>query len=261
MAIAFDNANSIAGTAVSNVTTSAWTIAGSDRLLVGGMYWSASTPPAYTAVKWEGSAGAALTQVGSTLTVSAFARLALARLIAPNAASGTLYGEVSATADVLGVGGSSFTGAHQTTPLGTAATNSGNSASPATATVDVSSAADELVTAVSAGDRPIADSITIATGAGQTMRWENEVASSFTAGTQSTEPGAATVTMSEIYTSGGAVDWGIIGVSIKPAGDPPGVNAPKQRSRGFNLQQMADAEDEGRFNELDVRNWWCEAFA
>jgi hypothetical protein len=24
---------------------------------------------------------------------------------------------------------------------------------------------------------------------------------------------------------------------------------------------MADAEDEGRFNALDVRNWWCEAFA
>jgi hypothetical protein len=45
------------------------------------------------------------------------------------------------------------------------------------------------------------------------------------------------------------------------AGEPPGVNAPKQRSRGFNLQQMADAEDEGRFNELDVRNWWREAFA
>ena len=30
----------------------------------------------------------------------------------------------------------------------------------------------------------------------------------------------------------------------------------KTRSRGFNLQQMADAEDEGRFNELDIRNWW-----
>jgi len=49
---------------------------------------------------------------------------------------------------------------------------------------------------------------------------------------------------------------------LAPAAElAPGLNAPTRLSRGFNLQQMADAEDEGRFNELDVRNWWCEAFA
>ena len=33
---------------------------------------------------------------------------------------------------------------------------------------------------------------------------------------------------------------------------------PAIRARGFTLQQVADPEDEGRFNELDVRNWWRE---
>lgn len=41
----------------------------------------------------------------------------------------------------------------------------------------------------------------------------------------------------------------------------PGANAPTQRSRGFKLLQMNDAEDEGRFNELDVRNWWRNSLA
>ena len=50
-------------------------------------------------------------------------------------------------------------------------------------------------------------------------------------------------------------------VTLKAAtGASPGGNVPG-RMRGFKLGQMADAEDEGRFNELDVRNWWREAFA
>jgi len=50
--------------------------------------------------------------------------------------------------------------------------------------------------------------------------------------------------------------WVTIVVAIAAGGAQPGANAPTTRSRGFNLQQMADAEDEGRFNELDVRNWF-----
>jgi len=36
----------------------------------------------------------------------------------------------------------------------------------------------------------------------------------------------------------------------------PGVNAPRIRSRGLGNLALLDAEDEGRFNELDARNWW-----
>ena len=50
--------------------------------------------------------------------------------------------------------------------------------------------------------------------------------------------------------------WCAIGVAIRPLGR----NIPRERSRSA-FNPAYDAVDEGRFNELDVRNWWCEAFA
>ena len=223
MAIAFDNANSVKGTAVANLTTGAWTIAGSDRVLIAGMGWSDGTPATYTSIKWGGSGGTALTQIGSTLASGSFHRVAVARLIAPTAASQTLYGEVSAAQGEFCLGGVSFTGVHQTTPVGTEATATGSGTGTTfTATVDVSSAADEVVIDMAyGGSTSNAGTQTIAVGAGQTMRWEQESIGTFQAGTQSTEPGAASVTMSEDYTiTSSAYAWGIIGVGIKPAPPP-----------------------------------------
>jgi hypothetical protein len=224
MAIAFDNANSVQGAAVANLTTGAWTIAGSDRLLVAGMSWGDSTPTTYSAIKWGGSGGVTVTQEGSTLSAGSFHRVALARLIAPVAASQTLYGEVGASQNEICLGGVSFTGVDQATPLGTAATATGSGASNTfTTTVNVSSAAGEVVIDISYAGTTEGDSntCTIAVGALQTMRWEQEnigPGSGFSAGTQSTEDGAASVTMSEDYTFNisDAYAWGIIGVGIKP---------------------------------------------
>lgn len=238
----FDNVNSTQGTAVANLTTGAWTIAGSDRLLVAGLGWADGSPPTYSAIKWGGSGGTTLTQVGSTLSAGSFHRVAMARLIAPTAASQTLYGEVSGTTGELCVGGVSFTGVEQTTPLGTASTNTGSgSGTNFTATVDVTSASDEVVIDVAyAGTTSGGNgSCTVAVGAGQTMRWEQENISNFSAGTQSTEPGAGTVTMSEAFTFGitDAYAWGIIGVGIKPAagggGGGGGPTIPNQFKRSY----------------------------
>lgn len=223
MAIAFDNANSVQGGGVTNVTTSAWAIAGSERVLVAGMGWADSSPPNYSAIKWGGSGGVALTQIGSTLAAGSFHKVAISRLIAPAAASQTLYGELSGTAGELCVGGSSFTGVHQTAPVGTAATNTGSGAAVSfTATVDVTSASGELVIDAAYAGTTEGDSstCTVAVGAGQLQRWEQETISTFSCGTQSTEAGAATVTMSEVFTfnTSDAYAWGIIGVPLKPAG-------------------------------------------
>jgi len=62
-------------------------------------------------------------------------------------------------------------------------------------------------------------------------------------------------TYNDAVTSAASVAFGNIIAAFKAE-----INYPAG-SRGFNLQQMADAEDEGRFNELDVRNWWREALA
>jgi hypothetical protein len=120
----------------------------------------------------------------------------------------------SATAGVM-----TFTGVDQTTPLGTFASNKAN-ASPGPATVDVSSAANELVFDTVGCER--CTSLTV--GAGQTERWNRVVENGQTRGAGSTEPGAATVTMS--WTLGSADDWAIGAIPIKPSGgSPPAVDA------------------------------------
>lgn len=219
MAVAFDNADGAQGTGASSLETSAWTIAGSDRLLVAGMGWSAGSPPTYSAIKWGGSGGVSLTQVGSTLS-QGFGRLALARLIAPSASSAVLRGELSGSADEFCVGGVSFTGAHQTTPLGTAITNTGNGSSPVTATANnVVSDTNEMVVSAAFSTQSASGTVTVAVGSGQTQRWEEESIGAFSAGTQSTEPGASSVNMTEVFTaSGGTADWMIFGVSVKASG-------------------------------------------
>jgi hypothetical protein len=104
-----------------------------------------------------------------------------------------------------------FTGVHQTTPLGTFASASApSSAGPAT--VNVSSAANELVFDTVTCEQ--CTSLTV--GAGQTQRWNLSADNGTTRGAGSTEPGAATVTMS--WTLGSANDWAIGAVPIKPSG-------------------------------------------
>jgi hypothetical protein len=219
---AFDNANSVQGTSVANLTTSAWAIGGSSRILVAGMGWSSDPPPTYSAIKWGGSGGTSLTQIGSTIASGSFHRVALASLTAPAESTTTLYGELSGSAGEFCLGGVSYTGVNQSGPLGTAASNTGSgNGTTFTATVNVSSAGDEVVIDVAYGGSTDggAANLAVAAGTSQTMRWEQENIASFSAGTQSTETGAGTTTMSEDFTFGGLNQyaWAIIGVPLKPA--------------------------------------------
>lgn len=120
----------------------------------------------------------------------------------------------SATAGVM-----TFTGVHQTTPLGTFVSAKAPT-DPGPATVNVSSAANELVF-----DTVACESCTSLTvGSGQTQRWNLVVENGQTRGAGSTEPGAATVTMS--WTLGTADHWAIGAVPIKPSGgSPPAMDA------------------------------------
>jgi hypothetical protein len=102
-----------------------------------------------------------------------------------------------------------FTNVNQSTPLGTFAGASG--APPGfSATVNVSSVANELVF-----DTVSCETCTTLTvGAGQSERWNLSQSGLYAMGAGSTEPGAATVTMSWIL---GSEDyWAIGAVPIKP---------------------------------------------
>jgi len=119
----------------------------------------------------------------------------------------------AATAGVM-----TFTGVHQTTPLGTFASDFRQApliTDPPT--VNVTSAANELVFDTVACETCTSHTV----GAGQTQRWNLIETSGYpqTLGAGSTEPGAAgSVTMS--WTQGTADHWAIGGVSIKPAATP-----------------------------------------
>jgi hypothetical protein len=197
---AFDTACSAQGLGVTGVSVLGCTATGTNRLavlgnvLVGGV-------ASITSMTYGGEAAVAVdTQANGDFTAN------MRRVIAPATGAQTAAVNYDNTVDaVLGV--ATFTGVHQTTPLGTPAKATGN-ASPAT--VDVSSATGELVVDLASAF----DSATWTIGAGQTQRWNQTLVSNYPT-SMSTEAGAASVTMS--WTKSGGDPWVTIGVSIKPA--------------------------------------------
>jgi hypothetical protein len=149
--------------------------------------------------------GVPLTLVGENNS-NANARIAIYRLVNP--APGTANVVVNFSANpVWGavVSVTTFYNVDQSNPLGTFATAQANSSTPS---VNVSSAAGELVYDVVSKRNQ-----SISVGAGQTQRW-NLFSGSEIYGGGSTEPGAASTTMS--WTAGSS-DWAMGAVSIKPA--------------------------------------------
>ena len=134
------------------------------------------------------------------------ARVELWYLLAPATGTNDIVISQSGANDVVG-GATSWTGVDQTSAFGPTAVANGTT-SPAT--VDVTSASNEVVVDV-VGTRNAA---TLTVGAGQTQRWNLGVG--VIDGGGSSEPGAATVTMS--WTLSGTFEWAIAGVSLRPAG-------------------------------------------
>lgn len=217
MAIAFDNAASTSSASnVASLTTASWTIAGSDRILMGGIASGAGSPADPTTMKWGGSGGTALTKRGSTVNIGSFGKASQYSLVAPAAASQTLYGEWPSNQDETVIGGVSYTGVDQVTPHGTQATATGSDATPS---VNVSSAAGEVVSDVVFHVDVLGITTGITAGTGQTYRVEIDQVGggSFESFGMSEEAGAGTVTMSHAIAGPSSPDWGILGIPLKPA--------------------------------------------
>lgn len=213
MAIAYDNAASVGGASVASLTTAAWLISGSDRMLIAGVGVSAGTPPTITAVKWGGSGGTALTARAQSGAQETYMRVELWSLAAPTAASQTLYASFSGAADECCLGGISYTGVAQTGSFGTSATahNNGVGNNP---TVNVTSAAGEIVVDAA---YEITDALTV--GAGQTQRVNQANTGDVTQLGMSEAAGAASVTMDWTHAStASAWEWVTISIPIKPVG-------------------------------------------
>jgi hypothetical protein len=142
--------------------------------------------------------------VGSSPYLSMYA------LVAPAEGAQTVLLEWDAFVNLAVIGVATFTGVHQTTPRGSFASANADSAGPAT--VNVTSAAGELVVDCVF----VLDNISITVGSGQTARWEQDTGS-INPGGSSTEAGAASVTMS--WTLGTQAFWTIGGVPLKPVAE------------------------------------------
>lgn len=211
MAIAFDN--SAVGSAASGTSaTFSLTVSGSNRILIVGVVLrspnSASGPSSVT------YNGVSLTQI-AVIDIS-FMNLSLWRLVNPSTGANNVVVTNGATSSNIAATAVSYTGVNQTTPLGTATSNSASSASSMSTTV--SSNSGELV--VDTGGTKDTTSAIVAAGAGQTQRaaTSSNADSNGVAIYASEKAGATSVTMTADR-SVGSNRLGVIAVPLKPVPD------------------------------------------
>lgn len=216
-AIAVDASSANSATNASNISVAHTTSAGANRLmLVGVAYIKDQYPRQVTAVTYGTQT---LTKVAARSEVTDELAVELWRLVAPDSGTATVTATLNDTVAGVVLSVVTFTGVDQTTPLGTPAANQGQDGTNAgNPTVTVASAAGELVFDVVARDNDYG----LTVGSGQTEH-TNRAAAGQIRGASSTEPGAASVTMSWSSASalsqksGGTYEgWAIIAVPIKP---------------------------------------------
>ncbi len=199
------------GTAISTntKTVSHTTGSGSSRLmLVGVSLFDGGAGRQVSSVTYSGQS---LTFVGGRTDNSNSVRIEIWRLINPPSGVANVVVTLNGSSDGIVVGVTTFSGADQTTPLGSFASAQGMSAAPS---VSVTSASDELVFDVMA----MKDGTAVTVGSGQTQRWSAADANNKIRGSASTEGGASSVTMSWAENGGNSKEWAIGAVSIKVAG-------------------------------------------
>jgi hypothetical protein len=207
VAVSYDNTSSTSGTATNNLSWS-HTASGSDRAGLIAIGHSSATPGTVSTWTYGGSS-AGVTELWDFSAVTYFGNGG-ASIVAPATGAQTVQVTLSGTNDELCAGIVTLNGVHQTTPTGTANTNSG---SGGTNTVSITSVSGEIVV-----DLTYCWSTTIAADASQAMRWEQEGIGGATSGGMSTETATgASTTMS--WTRGGTDNnsWTIGGVAFKPS--------------------------------------------
>lgn len=185
-----------------NGSTESWSHtvgAGSNRILI---VTTAAANQQATAVTFNAQP---LTLVGTEIDGDDASRISMWYLVNPAIGTGTVQVTFSGAGQEKVMGASSWTGVHQTTPIGSFASQSGSGTTPS---VTVSSAAGEVV--VDSVSNIDAGSLTV--DPSQTEHWN--LNNQDVTGGHSSEPGATSVTMSWTMPSD---FWAIGAVALKPA--------------------------------------------
>lgn len=216
MTVAFNAATSDQND--NQVLTFAHTTAGSDRILIVavGIF---STQVTVLGVTYN---AVAMTSIASIRTGGAF--LELWQLVAPAIGTNNVEVTLSDPPDrSQAVGAMSFTGVDQSTPLGTPVSGGGTGSDNLTSLIVASAVADLVIDGVA--EQPDGAFGTLTVGAGQTERYKEPNPGNRVRTSGSTEPGAASVTMSWTFT--GSLDHSHIAVNLKSALSASDVNIVK----------------------------------
>jgi uncharacterized repeat protein (TIGR01451 family) len=198
-------------TTLTNSVTFAHTSTGSNLVLVVGVSMNIFGGSAST-VSGVTYNGVALTNAGAHNDSANQRRTEIWYLIAPATGNHPVAVTLSIPLGTVGtvIGATTFTGADQTSPIRTYASNDGNSDAP---NVDVASAINDMVldTMATAGNRTVTSA-----GGSQVQRWALTTGALGTDvyGYGSTRAGASSVPMSEILSANSP--WSVSAVSIRP---------------------------------------------
>jgi len=201
-----------------NPCTNAHTVAGTNpALAVCVTWWHYIASPTITAVTWN---GIALAHVVTANNPACGDTCSSAIYLLPNPAAGTANVSVtfSAAFSAAVVGGVSFTGVDQTTPLGTPASAIGGGTP---ASVSLTSASGEMVLdclgSIAAGAMPSMSS-------GQSSNWADFDPSGYTHNVSSVVAG--TPTTLSVWSIAGAAQWVLVAVPIRSEGGGGGGTTP-----------------------------------
>lgn len=124
--------------AATTLESASFAVGGSNRVLYVFVATGAGTPVDPSAVKWGGSGGVSLSQIGTTIDHHANGKFSLWRLIAPAAQTATVHVTWPSAQDERYFIAYSAKDADQTTPNNTVAQASGSSNTPSVAATSVS---------------------------------------------------------------------------------------------------------------------------
>lgn len=208
--VQFVNASSgQSGTTTTSFSFSHTVSAGTDKILIVGAEIRSSAD-SFTSVTYN---GVALTKI-SGITGASDVRAELWYLINPPVGTFSATLNASASRNLAG-GAMSFTGVHQTAPVGTYAQTGGQGNATS---VNVSSAPGEMVVDVVAQRDP-GTLETLTVGPLQTEQYRRDHTNTAMRIAGSTEPGASTVTMSWAFT--GDPRYAQVAVPLKPSSVAP----------------------------------------
>jgi hypothetical protein len=217
VAIAFDNASSIADTILTTLTIPAFTISGENRIVIVGVASFSETALSTTTVVGNGTDSfTEITDIKYEPTGTE-GHVSLHYFVAPAAGSYTIVVTCLGTApDFLTAGAISLTGVDQSTPVGTPGTGTGTGT---TATATATAADTDWLVDICA---VISTSITV--GADQSSRWEidNFEDSACSAGMSTQLGSVAGDAMT--WAPGASGKWVIATVPIKPSAGAAGRN-------------------------------------